>query len=142
MIGSSFKYEDNSKRVADAVDRAEYRNLGHAAASIRKEAIESIESGDGPSLPGTPPHTHTQKLTKKGKVRKGQLPRAIVYDNDKESDTAVIGPRESVVGTSGEAHEFGGDYKGQDFPERPFMGPALDKNIDRFASSFAGSIGE
>jgi len=80
-------------------------------------------------------------VSKSGKVSKGQLPRAIVYDNDKESDTAVIGPRESVVGTSGEAHEFGGDYKGQDFPERPFMGPALDKNIDRFASSFAGSIG-
>ena len=141
MIQTIVKYADHTERVAKEARKAVYRNVGHAAASIRKEAIESIESGDGPSAPGTPPHTHTRKVSKSGKVSKGQLPRAIVYDNDKESDTAVIGPRESVVGTSGEAHEFGGDYKGQDFPERPFMGPALDKNIDRFASSFAGSIG-
>lgn len=140
MIGAIVDYVDQTERVAKAARKATYRNVFHAAASIRKTAVESIEPGDGPSAPGTPPHTHTQKVTKKGKVRKGQLPRAIVFKAEKEE--AVIGPRFSVVGEAGSAHEFGGEYKGEDFPERSFMGPSLDENEERFAGSFAGSIGE
>lgn len=128
--------------VIKAADRAAFKNLGHAAATIRNDAIGSIIQAEGPSLPGRPPHTHTGGLTKKGKVRRGELQRAITFDYSKQEKTAVIGPRKSVVGLSGAAHELGGDFKGQDYPERAFMGPALQRNLDRFAEDWRGSIGE
>lgn len=130
MIGLKVTTTDTTKAVADATEKAAFRNFGHAAARISKDAKASIEQAAGPSPAGSPPHTH------KGKF----LSRAIRYDANKVS--AVIGPRESIVGEVGAAHEFGDEHHGQDFPERPFMGPALDKNLDRFASDWAGSIGE
>jgi len=134
MFGIDFKFVDTSKAVAKASDDATFKNFGHAAAGIRKTAIASIQPGDGPSTPGTPPHTHTQKVTKSGKTRAGVLPKSITFKADKEG--AVIGPRESIVGEAGAAHEFGEEFRGDDYPERPFMGPALEANLARFASSW------
>jgi hypothetical protein len=143
MIGLSFQLErDSTKRVLDAADKAAFKNLGHAASAIRKTAIESIKPAEGPSPPGTPPHTHTAGVTKKGKLKKGHLPRAIVYDVDKAKQEAVVGPRASVVGESGAAHELGEEFRGDDYPERPYMSPALEANAPRFADEYAGSIGE
>ncbi len=85
--------------------------------------------GKIPSPPGTPPYTHG-----------GRLPAAIGYAV--EGDTAVIGTQYSKIGTGGEPHEDGGEYKGDDYPERRFMGPALDEMSPRFGPSFQGSIGE
>ncbi len=131
MFGLTFHVEEHTKRVQNAADQATFRNLGHAAASIRKTAIEEIIVAEGPSDPGTPPHT-----------RRRQLKRAIKFDHDKASQTAVIGPEASVVGEAGAAHEFGGEFRGAEYPERPFMEPALEANVDRFASEWTGSIGE
>lgn len=131
MFGLTFKSEDQTKRVEDAAEKAAFRNLGHAAATIRKTASESIQVAEGPSEPGTPPHT-----------RRRQLKRAIKFDVGKSSETAVIGPEVSVVGEAGAVHEFGGEFRSQDYPARPFMEPALDNNLDRFASEWTGSIGE
>ena len=143
MIGLLFQLErDTSKRVSDAAEKAAFKNLGHAASSIRKTAIESIKPAEGPSPPGMPPHTHTAGVTKKGKPKKGHLPRAIVFDVDKQKQEAVIGPRASVVGESGAAHELGEEFHGDDYPERPYMFPALETNAPRFADEYAGSIGE
>jgi len=140
MIGFNFQFVDETQRVVKASQDASFRNLGHAAAAIRKDAIESIIDAPGPSEPGTPPHTHTAGVTRKGKARKGEAQRAIAYDANQ--DSAVIGPRASVVGLSMHAHEFGDEFHGEDYPERPTMGPALDRNENRFASEWAGSIGE
>lgn len=131
MIGFTVKTEDTTKRVADAAERAAFRNVGHAAAAIRKTAAESIIVDEGPSAEGTPPHT-----------RRRQLNRAIRFDHDRKAQSAVVGPRASIVGEAGAAHEFGESFHGQMFEERPFMGPALDENQDRFADSWAGAIGE
>ena len=129
MFSLSFKYEDQSSRLKDATEKAAFRNFGHAAASIRKDVISTIEKQAGPSDPGTPPHTHAG----------GFLKRAIAYFADKLG--AVVGPLHSVVGESGHAHEFGGYYLGTQFPERPFMYPALQRAIPRFAEDWKGSIG-
>jgi len=142
MFGLSVRIEDYTQKVVQAAEKASFRNIPHAAAAIRKTAVESIVSAEGPSAPGSPPHTHTAKVTKSGKQRKGELQRAIVYDYDRNSQSAVIGPRESVVGPSGAAHEFGGASRGETYPERPFMGPALQSNLSRFTSEFQGSISE
>lgn len=128
MIGLNVKIVDETKNVEKAVEKASFENLGHAAASIRNKAIAAIEKSKKPSAAGTPPHT-----------RSGLLRKAIRYDVV-DPWTAVIGPRESVVGESMSAHEFGGQYKGGDFPERPLMAPALEDSLDRFQESWRGAV--
>ena len=70
------------------------------------------------------------------------LARAIRYRVDYTVPDAVIGPVGSVIAGIGELHEFGGEYKNHPYPPRPFMGPALERELDNFAGEFAGSIGE
>ena len=149
MIDFRFHFVSEWNRLLAAGDKASFKNMGHAAARIRLDAIKSIEVG--PLLPG-----QRRKKRRPGGKRgrrkhkpappghapftdRRQLNRAIVYDATEES--AVIGPRESIVGTSAMAHEFGGSYRGGRYPERPFMNPALQGNLDRFLTSFGGSIG-
>jgi len=129
VIGFDFKFVDTSKLVIDRAKDATFKNLGHTVATIRKDAQASIDISAEPSQPGTPPNT-----------RDGKLPRAITFDVDKASDIAVVGPRASVVGQAGAAHEHGETLGETDFPERDFMEPALEKNLSRFGESFAGSI--
>lgn len=130
MIALTAQIQNRLERIQQAADKASFRNFGHAAATIRKDAAGSIEQSPGSSEPGTPPHTHKRKF----------LSRAIRFAYDK--DGAVIGPRFSVVGEAGEAHEFGGEFQGDIFEERAFMGPSLERNEDRFAAEWEGSIGE
>lgn len=129
MIDIKTNIDWQGGKVVKAAERAAYENFRHAAASIRKDAQASIERSPEASSPGQAPHT-----------RKGQLPKSIVFDANKEG--AIVGPRESVVGQSAAAHEFGEVFHETAFDERPFMGPALANNLDRFASSWGGSIGE
>ena len=142
MMGMDIKIEDRIHRVKDAAERAGFRNVGHAAASIRKDAIESIVPAEGPSEPGTPPHTQTGGVTRKGKLRRGNLQRSIRFDVDRVKQEAVTGPMHSIMGEAGAAHEHGEEFFGDDYPERPFMRPARDKNLDRFGDSFASSFTE
>lgn len=146
MIGFNFKFEDNTKAVQAAVDKTTVRALSKTIFAITDHAVKSIVPGAGPSAPGTPPHTHTTKVIKKGKNKgkrsKGNLQRATVYHLDKAKQEAVSGPRFSVVGESGKAHEFGGDYKGETYPARPFMGPALEAKLNLFGQQFSGSLGQ
>jgi hypothetical protein len=142
MIGARVKIVNQTEQVAKRLRKSSVRLVGHAAASLRKRAIASIQPAEGASEPGQPPHTRPGKVSRKtGKARPGQLQRAIVYAHDKQMNVAVIGPRASVVGETGAAHEFGGDFRGEDYPERPFMGPALDVTEEAFGNSFDGSLG-
>jgi hypothetical protein len=137
MIGLNIKTTFNAKPLAQAAQKAKFKNLSHAAAAIRKTEIASFIPSNVASAPGTPPHTRI-RIVKRGKNKGGQFPRSVAFDV--QGDSAVIGPRASVVGTSAKAHEFGGSYKGTIFPERSFAKPALQENVDRFADSFEGSI--
>jgi len=121
--------QDNFRKVLRKAKDATFRSLGHAAAALRLMARRSIRRRKGPSRPGTPPHTHTKRL-----------PSAIVYAVDRPDQRAVIGPARSIAGTSGMPHEFGGRYKGQRYPRRPFMGPALEQVRDRLPRMWASSV--
>ncbi len=132
MFRVSAKAVSNVDRVARAAERATFRNLGHASARISKDAKASIVTDDDPAAVGQPPHTKN--------AAGHNLRGAIRYDANKED--AVIGPIASFVGEAGRAHELGDEHRGQDFPERPFMLPALEKNLDRFAKDWKGSITE
>lgn len=128
MIGVNTKFDSNKAAVENAVRRAKYRSFANAAASIRKDAASTIEQAPRgvPSAPGTPPHTHKRKF----------LARSFRYDADEFG--AVVGPLHSVVGEAGAIQEFGEE----NHPERPFMRPALERNIDRFRREWAGSVHE
>lgn len=120
-------------RVAKAAEKAAFRNLGHAANRIMKDARASIVTNKNEASPaGTPPHTKAQAGH--------NLRTAIRYDST--SEDAVVGPMGSMVGEAGATHEFGQERGGIDYPERPFMGPALEQNLDRFAESWRGAITE
>ena len=54
--------------------------------------------------------------------------------------TPRIGPEHAKVGRSASAHEHGGRYKGQRYPKRPFMGPALETTTERLPRKWAGSV--
>lgn len=132
MFSATAQIEDRMERVKDAAKKASYERLGHGAASIAKTAKASIKKSEKPSAEGSPPHT---------RGRGGHnLRGAIRYDAN--AVDAVIGPIASFVGQAGEAHEFGGEYRDTEFPERPTMGPALETSVDRFAAGWAGSIGQ
>lgn len=132
MISADAQVQPRMDRVQRSADRATFQNLHHAAFAISRDAKASIEKSGEPSEPGSPPTTRG----KGGKNLRG----AIFTDANMES--AIIGPRASFVGDVGEAHEFGEDRKGDSFPERRFMQPALERNLDRFAYGMRGSIGE
>ena len=123
------------RKAMTVVKRAEIKSLSHAAAAIRLQAVRSIRQSprSRPAAPGSPPHT-----------RKGLLRRSILYALIEENvaPAAIVGPSFDLAGLSGKAHEFGGQFRGVDFPVRPFMGPALDVIANRLPSFFAGSVKE
>jgi phage gpG-like protein len=150
VIGSSVKFTDETAKVVQAAKDAGELSMGRAAGRIRKDSIASIKrapkaKAQGRNTKGQFTKARAATASPPGSApytKRGQLKRAIVYDVNKADQSAVIGPRASVVGLSAEAHEFGGTYKGSEYPERPFMGPALDKNIGAFAQGFSGTIGQ
>jgi hypothetical protein len=129
MVGSRVKTKDDFAKVVKAARKANIETLGHAGGYIRKVARHSIKQSPKPSAPGTPPHT-----------RRGQIKRAILYAVEKDRQSVVIGPSAEIVGESASAHEFGGRYKRERFPKRPFMGPALKETQPQLPSMWSGSV--
>lgn len=112
------------------VSNRAFKSLFHAAATIARDAKRSITKSLQPSKPGRPPHT-----------RRNLLKRSIRYAGEQSRKTIVVGPLLSVVGGSAEAHEHGGSYKGDKYPARPFMQPALQRNLHRLGGEYTGTIG-
>lgn len=131
MISITTAVEWRGAEMREALANASERSQRQTAYQIMQDAQESIKTSDQPSLPGQPPHT---------RGRSGKTLRAIQYDATK--DDAMIGPLASAVGDIGAAHEFGETFRGTDYDERPFMGPALQRNIDAFAQAWNGSFGD
>lgn len=117
------------EKVARKAKQANIENLGHAGGAIRLAAVRSIRKRKGPSPAGQPPHTHTRRL-----------PRAIKYAVEKQRQRVVIGTDVQSFGTAGKAHEHGGRFRGERYPKRPFMAPALEKTKSRLPKFWAGSI--
>jgi len=131
MLGYKLFSSQRFTAVKEAADRAVYANVRHAAFSIRKYIRESIKKSPRAAKPGDPVAT---------RGRRGNVKNSIFVAAD--ADSAIIGPRHSFVGDAMHAHEFGGERYGQKYEARPTSGPGLEANIDRFANSFRGSIGE
>ena len=121
---------DSFYKVETSARRANFRNLGHASASIRKSVISSIHIHPEPSLPGEPVHS-----------RAGLFKVSLHYDVSHFQVDSVIGLLYSRVQTSGEPHEKGTFYKGYKYKPRPFMFPGLMKAVPRLAAHWSGTIG-
>jgi len=129
------------QRLLKAIERAasgSLRSVGYAISQIAKAKIKRGPTAGGgrgrrrktkPSSPGQPPHT-----------RRGQLRRAIRYAMTSDQAAVVVGPVYSMVEDVGKAHEFGGKYKGERYPRRPFMGPSLEEALPKIGPQFKGSV--
>jgi len=146
MIGAKARIVDNTKAVEKAEKKASFENIRQVAFSIRKDAISTIKTKPRKrkgrrgkrtgSAPGNPPMTSG---------RRGKNLRSAIFvavdSSDAGFESALVGPRASMVGTAGEVHELGKSRGGASFPERPFMGPALMRAVPRMAGRWSGTIG-
>lgn len=148
-------YEHHGGDVLKAIRRAGLFALRRLGFLIRQTAQAEIKFERGPSDPGSPPHSHRKLYRAKGKRRStkekfstrdltksGMLPGSILYDIERHPDAVVVGPSFAIVGESASPHEHGGEYKGQDYPERPFMGPALAEDIGELPGLLAEQMNE
>ena len=128
-IGLQVRTRSDIPKVIRKVRRANIESLGHAGATIRLTAKRSIRKSPNPAEPGTPP-----------KTRRGQLRRSIRFAVEQNKQRVVIGQDHRLVAQSARAHEFGGRYRRERYPKRPFMGPALTKTQSRLPRHWAGSV--
>ena len=134
--------------VIDAVGRANAKNLSKAGAYVRRAARSSLRRRKQVSAPGSPPSVHTDHpfATLKN----------IWFGLDRRRATAVVGPvrlnGSTMFGSSRstvpELHEFGGSAeivkrkkrKRVVYVPRPFMGPALRKELPKLPGLWAKSV--
>lgn len=154
MIDMTFKtakegFFDRAK-VLKAIDGATVRVLSKFGAYVRTGAKSSIRKRKRPSLPGQPPSSHV-----------GTLKQLIFFSYDFEKKSVVIGPTLSNHPTGApEVLEHGGEAdvtdsvwktrRGQKtrekrtrrvkIAERPFMGPALDRELPKLPGMWANSV--
>ena len=163
MITAEFKLLFFDRQaVTDPAEKAKLRNLSRMGAFVMTSGRQSIKDRPGASPPGTPPHAHTVFKTARPGLTKSGKPKApkkfypfkasILFGYDRSNDSTVVGPQfrdgSRRNPTVPKLLEFGGTAAIQSrgktvsarFRPRPFMGPALEKNLPKFAGLFRSSI--
>jgi hypothetical protein len=129
-------------KVTSAVDRATLRVLSRFGAFVRTRARSSIRKRRRPSVPGTPPSSHTDLLK-----------RFLFFSYEPERKSVVIGPAKlnSVVdpdappaleygGRSTVEGRRGGPRRRITVRPRPFMGPALKAELPGLPAMWRDSV--
>lgn len=98
-----------------------------AGAYVMTVMRRSIRVTDKEAPPGKPPSSKT-----------GRLRRAIMFAV--ELPAVLIGASADVIGPAGGAHDKGGEFRGDDYPARPFAGPALRVAAPRVSSFWTNSL--
>jgi len=132
MFGTQTNFRNQAERVIEAAKKGAYKTFRHAILSIRKDASKSIKQRKDKhkkSEAGSPPTQH----------KPGFLKRALWGHWDEEG--GMTGFRASRVDEVAATHEHGLREDGRDYPERPTMGPALERNVERFHRDWRASIG-
>lgn len=132
------------KHVMDSVEKSKLKVLSRCGAFVMTTArglIRHAKNWNDYSKPGRPPKSHL-----------GLLKKLIVFAWEPRSRSVVIGPtRLNQRDDSAPALlEFGGEaIRTKRMPERqyvahyeprPYMGPALEKNVAKFPTLFENSI--
>jgi hypothetical protein len=135
-VQATVELEDTFNKVLAKIDQQVHRGLGYMGQEMVTTAVESMPYKEGPAPKGKPPHSHT-----------GTLASAVAWAREK--DRIVFGTMFSVVGLRGAWLEFGGrpldeGQKGKPRKRKllphPFIRPARDINLDKFAPAVAGSF--
>jgi hypothetical protein len=138
------------KGVMHAVDDATRRSLSRAGAFVRTSARSSmrrVKANAKPSAPGSPP-----------RARLGFIKDFLFFSYDASHKSVIVGPAR-LNGRGGEAphvQEFGGTASitvrqgfgkrrrrvrvNAHYPARPYMWPALQKNLNVIPEQFRDSI--
>jgi len=129
------------KAVIDAVDKAKRVVLSKGARFIRVAAKSSIRKRKRPSSPGQPPSSHTGLL------------RRILFGWDQSTKSVVVGPvRLNKPGMAPQALEHGGRSQlhrrrgtrivtvSVKVDARPYMGPALKRELPKLPKPWANSV--
>ena len=132
------------KKVIDRTDRTTRRVLSKFGAFVRQTARRSIRKRKRISEPGKPPSSHV-----------GLLKRRIFFGYDPGSRSVVVGPaplnQRSPYGdtTVPELLEEGGRVRRREkggqtevlhYKARPYMGPALEKELPQLPAMWRNSI--
>ena len=135
----------DAPKVVRSVDAATRRVLGKAGAFVRRTARSSIRKRKRISPPGQPPSSHT-----------GLLKKFIFFGYDRRRRSVVIGPARlaRTAGIAPRALEHGGrsvtttrgrrGKRKRTVPTRvrarPYMGPALNKELPRIPDLWRNSV--
>lgn len=156
--------------IERAAGKGKAKALSRFGAVVRRTAQTSMRYRKGASAPGTPPSAHKSgrlaalKKMKRAKYNGALLREMLFFAYDPRSGDTIVGPLGfKTKGTPIPAlHEYGGEraaFKGEvmaagkgknqslvklkgtlRYPARPFMRPALDKSLPKFAASFRGTV--
>lgn len=136
--------------VERAADKAKLRALSKFGAYVRRTAQQSMRYRKSASPPGQPPSAHKSKRLaalkrlKRAKYNGALLREMLFFAYDQRTQTVVVGPLGFKNSPVPALHEFGGTHrvKGKDvrYPARPYMAPALNKSLPKFAESFRGTV--
>lgn len=134
------------KAVIEAVGRANAKNLSKAGSFIRTSARSSLRRRKRTSSPGEPPSIHSRD-------RVATL-KNIWFVFEPRRRSVVVGPlrlngkqlRGSDRETVPELHELGGHAivgkrrRRAKYAARPFMGPAMERELPQFEGLWANSV--
>ena len=151
-LSVKFKAEfENTQRILDRMGQVAKRAIMGQGGYIRKTAVNSIKTIDGPSAPGSPPHNHR---TFHGK--RGALKNLLFFKWDDSSSSLVVGPEllpsMPTAPTIPEILESGGtematvksgmvwQNKQITIAPRPYMSPALQSSQQRLPEFWAKSL--
>ena len=123
------RIEFDEAGLIGAMKYASRKALGRVGAYVRATAKNLVHRSGNASPAGTPPNT-----------RRGLVRNSILFGVEGDARSVVIGPAKSFVGISMTAHEFGGRFRGRNYPARPLMGPALRQSAPRLPKLWEDSI--
>lgn len=141
--GLAFSFRGNQSALKKAVALGMFKSLTHAAAVIRLTAKRSVRGRSRNRPDGTKARRVNYSASPPGQpVRSptGLLRHSLRFVVDKEAGTAVIGTDASFIDQIGNVHEFGGTFRGANYPARPFIGPAFRKHLPQLSKFWGNSV--
>ena len=133
MIGVEVKFSaKQQQKILQATEKAKQGKLtagGFLISTYAKESVKQRKDPKTSASPGQPSYQHNRGYR-----------AAIAYVYTHSPQDVLIGFRYSMAGVTPGIHEHGLMQNGRDYPERPTMLPALERNIERFHKDWRSSI--
>lgn len=128
------------KKVQNAADKATRRNLSRMGAFVRTRAKTSMRKGRGVSEPGEPPRAHVGLIRKFVLFAYEAARKAVVIGPARLSGVIGNAPEALEHGGTSEVHVRGGKTRRVTIRARPFMRPALEKELSQVPKLWRDSV--